>query len=138
MMESNPRDEFLRVATWHGTLERAEAIIGAHPELRQGDIHVAAVLGDDAEVRRLIAAKRENTTAKSGPYQIDPIVYLCLSKYLRLDPSRSEGFLAAAIALLDAGADPDSGFWNNGEFETALYGAAGVAHHEAMTRLLVE
>lgn len=40
--------------------------------------------------------------------------------------------------MLDAGADPNSGFWNNGEFETALYGAAGVAHHAVMTHLLLE
>jgi ankyrin repeat protein len=44
----------------------------------------------------------------------------------------------AATALLDAGADPNTGFWHDGEFETALYGAAGVAHHEELTRLLLE
>lgn len=64
-----------------------------------------------------------------------------MSNYLRLDKARSEGFLRAATALLDAGADPSSGFWTEGkypEFETALYGAAGVAHHAEMTRLLLE
>ena len=43
--------------------------------------------------------------------------------------------------MLDAGADANTGFWTEGEhpeFETALYGAAGVAHHAPMTRLLVE
>ena len=43
--------------------------------------------------------------------------------------------------MLDAGADPNGGFTTTGphpERETALYGAAGVAHHEGLTRLLLE
>ena len=44
-------------------------------------------------------------------------------------------------ALLDAGADPNAGFRSTGDcpdFESAIYGAAGVAHHAALTRLLLE
>ncbi len=62
-------------------------------------------------------------------------------RYLRRDATRSEAFVAAARALLDAGADPNAGFWTTGsypEFETALYGAAGVAHHPELTQLLLE
>lgn len=80
-------------------------------------------------------------TATSEPYGGDALTYLCLSKYLRLDPSRSTAFLRTATALLDAGADPNTGFWTTGkhaERETALYGAAGVAHHAELTRLLIE
>jgi ankyrin repeat protein len=133
-----PREDFLQAATWHGSLDEAEAILRARPELASLDIHTAAVLGDDVAVRRFIEQDRASATAKSGPYGGDALNCLCLSKYLRLDPSRSAAFLRAATALLDAGADPNTGFWNEGEFETALYGAAGVAHHEALTRLLIE
>ena len=104
------------------------------PELASSDIHTAAVLGDDAAVRRFIAQDRASVTAPSPPYGGDALNYLCLSKYLRLDPSRSGAFLRAARALLDAGADPNTGFWTTGQYperETALYGAAGVAHHAA-------
>jgi len=90
------------------------------------------VLGDEAAVRRFLAQDPGNATAKSAPYGGDALNYLCLSKYLRLDRARSNGFLGAATALLDAGADPNTGFWTTGphpERETALYGAAGVAHH---------
>jgi len=135
------RTAFIEAATWHGTLERAEAILTAHPELAESDIHAAAVLGDDAAVRRFLAADPANATKKSAPYGGDALTYLCLSKYLRLDPLRSGAFLRAATALLAAGADPNTGFWTTGqhpEFETALYGAAGVAHHAEMTRLLLE
>lgn len=135
------REAFIDAATWHGTLDRAEAMLAAHPELRSADIHLAAILGDDAAVRRFLAQDPSSATARSGPWGGDALNYLGLSKYLRLDPSRSDAFLRAATALLDAGAPAHTGFWTTGahpEFETALYGAAGVAHHEALTRLLIE
>lgn len=135
---SDPRTAFLEKAIWHGNLEAAEAILAAHPELRSSDIHTAAVLGDDAAVRRFIALDPASVHAKSPPYGADALNYLGLSKYLRLDPSRTPGFLRAAEALLDGGANPNTGFWNKGEFETALYGAAGVAHHPELTKLLLE
>ena len=135
------RAEFIKAATWHGTLDEAEAMLAQHPELRAGDIHTAAILGDDRAVQRFLAEDRSNATAKSPPYGGDALNYLGLSKYLRLDPARTPGFLRAAAALLDAGADPNTGFWTTGqhpERETALYGAAGVAHHAELTRLLLE
>src|SRR5206468_178100 len=61
----------------------------------------------------------------------------------RLDRARSGGFLRAARALLDAGASANTGFYEmnhqpHPEFESVLYGAAGVAHHADLTRLLLE
>jgi ankyrin repeat protein len=97
-------------------------------------------MGDDAAIHRFLAHDPGSASARSAPYGGDPLTYLCLSKYLRLDQSRGDRFLRAATALLDAGADPNGGFWTSGsypEFETALYGAAGVAHHAGMTRLLL-
>ena len=137
----DPLAAFLEAATWHGTLERAEAILTAHPELAGSSIHAAAVLGDDAAVRRLLAQDADSVSAKAAPHGGDALNYLCLSRYLRLDAARTDGFLRAATALLDAGADPNTGFWTTGahpERETALYGAAGVAHHAALTRLLLD
>ncbi len=138
---TDPRAAFIEAATWHGDLQGAETILAAHPALAAGgDIHVAAILGDDAAVRRLLAEDPSRATAPSPPYGGDALNYLALSKYLRLDPARTPGFLRAATALLDAGADANTGFWTTGqhpERETALYGAAGVAHHAELTRLLL-
>lgn len=139
--QSDPLAAFIEAAIWHGTLDAAAAILAAHPEIARSGIHAAAILGDDATVRRFISVDPANATRKERPYDGDALVYLCLSKYLRFDQARSAAFLRAATALLDAGADPNSGFWSKDEyheFETALYGAAGVAHHAELTRLLLE
>ena len=141
MSLDNPAAAFIEAAIWHGTLERAEEILAAYPEIAQSSIHAAAILGDDASVRRFIALDAANATLKAEPFNGDALVYLCLSKYLRISKSRSAGFLRAATALLDAGADPNTGFMSTGDypdFESALYGAAAVANHADLTRLLLE
>jgi ankyrin repeat protein len=147
---NNPRAAFIEAATWHGTLERAEAILAAHPEVASSDIHTAAILGNDAAVRRFLALDAGNATAKGGPRGWDALTYLCFSKYLRtsassvepLDRSRSDGFVRAATALLDAGASENTGWFDENHqpqpaWESVLYGAAGVVHHAELTRLLL-
>ncbi len=126
-----------------GTLEHAEAILAAHPEFANSDVHTAAILGDDAAVRRFLELDAGNATAKGGPHGWDALTHLCFSRYLRLDRTRSDGFVRAAKSLLDAGASANTGFFEAShqpqpEWESALYGAAGVAHHPELTRLLLE
>lgn len=133
--------EFLKAALWHGSLDHANALLTANPEIAGSSIHTAAVLGDDAAVQGFLAADPQSVTMKAPPYNTDALVYLCFSKYLRLEPKLTPAFLRIAIALLDAGADPNAGFQSTDEypdFETCLYGAAGVAHHAELTRLLLE
>src|SRR4051794_14622932 len=108
---TDPRDAFIQACVWHGTLDRPQEILAAHPEIAGRDIYVAALLGDDAAVRRFLALDRANATAKSGPLGWDALTHLCFSKYLRLDRARSGGFVRAATALLDAGASANTGFW---------------------------
>ncbi|HYR46737.1 MAG TPA: ankyrin repeat domain-containing protein, partial [Thermoanaerobaculia bacterium] len=126
-----------------GTLERAEALLAAHPEVASGDIHTAAILGDAAAVRRFLERDPADAAARGGPRGWDALTHLCFSRYLRLDRARSEGFVRAAQALLDAGASANTGWYETNhqprpEWESALYGAAGVAHHAELTRLLLE
>lgn len=125
-----------------GTLEAAEAILAAHPEVAAASVHAAAVRGDAAAVGRLLALDPAGATAKGGPRGWDALTHLCFSRYLRLDPARADGFVAAAEALLDAGADPNTGWFEAAHpprpvWESALYGAAGVARHAGLTRLLL-
>jgi ankyrin repeat protein len=139
----DPTAEFINVSVWHGSLDRAQEILAEHPEVAGTDIHTAAVLGDHGAVERFLTADPANATAKGGPRNWDALTHLCFSKFLRLEPARTEGFLKAATALLDAGANPNTGFFEPNhqlkpEWECALYGAAGVAHHPELTRLLLE
>jgi hypothetical protein len=139
-------DEFIvaasapRSAHPTGTLDDAEAILAAHPEVATTVIYTVAILGDHAGVERLLGEDSGRATAKGGPYGWDALTYLCFSRYLRL--RGSDGFVGAAEALLDAGTDPNTGFFEPEHqpaptFENALYGAAGVAHHAGVTRLLL-
>jgi len=126
-----------------GTLERAEAILAAHPDVASSNIYTAAILGDVVGVRRFLALDAQNAIAKGGPYGWDALTYLCFSKYLRLDRARSKGFPAAAKALLDADASANTGWLEKShepqpEWESAIYGAAGIAQHPQLTRLLLE
>lgn len=136
-------DEFLEASVWHGPLTRATELLAAHPGIGAHSIHAAAILGDATVVRSFLARAAASATEKGGPRGWDALTHLCFSKYLRLEPARTAGFVDAATALLDAGADPSTGFYRGeakleSEWECALYGAAGVAHHPELTRLLVE
>src|SRR5438477_7144607 len=126
-----------------GTLDQAESIRAAHPDVASIGIYTAAILGDDAAVRRFLEIDPQSATVNGGPRGWDALTYLCFSRYLRLDRARPDGFVRTAKALLDAGASANTGFFSNEhqpnpEFESALYGAAGVAHHAELTGLLLE
>jgi len=139
-MNEELRTAFIKAAIWEGSLEEANQLLDTHPDLAAYDIHTAAITGDAEMVRRFLEEDRANATAVSAPYGGNALVHLCLSKYLLHYKERSADFLQAAKALLDAGADSSTGFWVNGDIrwhETPLYGAAGVAHDAALTRLLL-
>jgi ankyrin repeat protein len=126
-----------------GTLEEAAAILARHPELAQKDIFTAAILGDGETIASILKRNPKLAKRKGGPYKWDPLTYLCFSRYLRLDASKSEGFTNAARVLLEAGANPNSGFFERShqpspEWESVLYGAAGLAHHPGVTKLLLD
>jgi ankyrin repeat protein len=126
-----------------GTLDEANAILAAHPSVAASSVHTAAILGDDDAVRHFLALDPENATGKGGPRGWDALTHLCFSRYLRLDAARSDGFVRAARALLDAGASANTGWYETHHqpepmWESVLYGAAGIAHHAELTRLLLE
>ncbi len=146
----DPRTALIKAACvpregWHasGTLDEAQAILAAHPEVKDADIYTAAILGDETAVRRFITIDPRCASARGGPYDWDPITYLCFSRYLRLDHARSAGFVRTAQALLDSGASANTCWFEKShqpepEFESAIYGASGVARHPELTRLLLD
>lgn len=125
-----------------GTTSRAADLLVAYPAVAKASIHTAAILGDDSGVRAFISADPASATAKGGPYDWDPLTHLCFSNYLKREGDTS-GFVRAAQALLDAGASANTGFYEaehqpTPTLESALYGAAGVAHHPELTKLLLD
>lgn len=126
-----------------GTLDSAQAILADHPDVARANIYTAAILGDDESVRRFLASDSGSATAKGGHRDWDALTYLCFSRYLRIDRSRSAAFVRTATALLDAGANPNTGWYEKNHqpdpgWECVLYGAAGLAHNAELTRLLLE
>ena len=90
-------------------------------------------------------AMRRARPPKADPYGWDALTHLCFSRYLRLDAARSDAFVRTARALLDAGASANTGWYEMIDYpnprpvlESAIYGAAGVAHHAGLTRLLLD
>ncbi|AXC15139.1 Ankyrin [Acidisarcina polymorpha] len=126
-----------------GTLEAANAILSNDPEVVTSSIYAAAVVGELAAVQRFLLLNSSLATAKGGPRNWDPLTYLCFSRYLRIDHGRSDSLVRTARALLDAGASPNTGWYQSGHrptptWESAIYGAAGIAHHAEMTALLLD
>jgi ankyrin repeat protein len=148
---SDPVNTFIDVASvdrhgWHGsgTLEYAELILARFPTTAVANIYTAAILGDESAIRAFLAADPSLAQAKGGPRNWDALTYLCFSRYLRIDKSRSASFVAAARALLEAGADANTGWTETIDTppreipETAIYAAAGIARNPDLTRLLLE
>ena len=105
-------------------------------------LHLASVLGHAGAIRAALNNDPSAANKKGGPHQWDPLTYLCFSYFIR-QPLEKADVLASAELLLQAGANPNTGFFNTQHspesiFESVLYGAAGIAHHEDLTRLLLK
>jgi hypothetical protein len=147
----NPTDEFLKAACadpdgWHsgGTLDQAEAILEKFPETATANIYCAALAGDEAGVRKWLEQDRELAKTKGGPHGWDALTYLCFSKFLRIHKARADSFAACARALLQSGADANTGWITEIDdpprklVEAAIYGAAGIAQSVAVTQVLLD
>jgi ankyrin repeat protein len=134
-----------RNAHQSGTLEEAEMILAQYPYVATTSIYAAALVADEATVCTFLARDPASAMTKGGPRGWDALTHLCFSRYLRLDRARSDAFVRTARALLDAGASAKTGWIEvidhpnpRPVFEAAIYGAAGIAQHAGLTRLLLE
>ncbi len=132
---------------WHasGTLEQAHLILERYPQVATANIHTAAILADEPTVKKLLTQNPKGATNTGGPHNWDALTHLCFSRYLRLDPARSDAFVNTARALLDAGASANTGWFETIDqpnprqiIESAIYGAAGIAQHPGLTQLLLD
>jgi Ankyrin repeats (many copies) len=119
-------------------------LLARYPKVASANIYTAAVLADEPTVRALLARDSSLAASSGGPRGWDALTHLCFSRYLRIDKSRADDFTATACALLEAGASANTGWWDTIDDpprrvpETAIYGAAGIAQHPGLTRVLLE
>jgi ankyrin repeat protein len=111
-------DEFVLAAT-EGRRRRAEAMLEARPEVER-DQWARLVLGRGWD---------GDPNEPGGPRGWAPLLYVCHSCYASAE---------LASELLERGADPNSFFVNEYGQMSALYGAAGVVHDPALTRVLLD
>jgi hypothetical protein len=104
---------------------RAETMLADAPTLVRDSIWAAAAASDPVAVRAHLAADPGSARRRGGPYAWEPLLYLCYSRVPR--QGSAEDAVDAAVALLDAGADPDAGFLWRGLATpfTALTGVFG-------------
>ena len=128
-----------------GTLDHSEMILARYPQVAAANVHTAAILADEAAVRAFLTRNPRNATTVGGPHGWDALTHLCFSRYLRLDKSRSDAFVRTARALLNAGASANTGWDELIDHpnprpirESVIYGAAAIARHPELTRLLLE
>jgi len=126
---------FVAAAT-RGRRDVAEALLAVAPELSRGALDAALVLGESRRVERALSLDPQLAHRPLGARGWPALLYVTHSAYLGTD--RTDGLLACARLLLDAGADPDASFAHPERGpESALSGAAGAAHEPRMTALLL-
>lgn len=137
------RADIMLRSAWGGDLAAARRILARWPETGSHDLYTAVATGQVELVRRRLDAAPAAATAKGGPLDWEPLLYLA---YARLPGAEGQGG-AIATLLLDRGADATARFddgWGNAF--TVLTGVIGegegdrAPHPEAMAlaQLLVE
>ena len=115
-------------------------VLREQPALFRGDPWVACATGDVDVIESAIAADASWVNLLGGPLAMPPLVAVTHSRLIA-EPDLAPNFLSSAKHLLDAGANVDSAWinpaWPDGA-QSALYGAAGITHHVAMTTLLLD
>ena len=148
-------DTFLRLACLSyyddepGQWDEARRILERAPGLAEGNVYAAAATADASAMRRVLAVDPAAASREGGPFRWEPLCYLA---YARHDPAIPlDETLETARLLLQAGADPNSGYlWHGlttpfttltgvfGEGEAGPVRAPRHPHSQALARLLLE
>lgn len=118
-------------------------LLAALPSDEVMPLHMAAALGDVDAVRRQLAGDPGAATRLGGPFRWDPLTHLAYSVFLGAPDRPDRDHVAAARALLEAGASATTGFDDpkaepDQSFRSVLYAAAAIGRDVALTRLLLD
>ncbi|MBD3176631.1 MAG: hypothetical protein GF320_15735 [Armatimonadia bacterium] len=120
---------------------RGLRLLDADPALATHDLYAACAAGRADWVERALRADAALALTPGGPHDWVPILYVTHSRLVRHGPDEGEGAVRIARLLLGHGADPNA-YYMDGEDpnarQTALYGAAGINNHPALTHMLLE
>lgn len=133
-------DEFLH-AVIEGNEATAMTILAAHPEMTKASIYTAAAAGDADAVAAILARDPVSAVKPGGPYQAEPLLYLCFTCLLN-DIGNYQNFAQAARMLLAGGANPNAFMMDPDDPHKrklpVLYGALGMAGHMEVGKALLE
>ncbi len=129
--------------------QQAAALLAADPTLVDRSVWTAAAAMDLPALRRHLVGDPSSATRPAGPFEWPPLLYVT---YSRAPVGRTSAEVAEVVTLLlDAGADPDTGYLWGGLATpfTALTGAFGEGeqgprrqpphpHAQAVARLLLD
>jgi ankyrin repeat protein len=130
---------FIDAAT--SDVRRAMGMLDAHPELARAGIWAALVLGDTAAVKEVLDADKEFARRKGGPDSVEPLIYVCFSRFANRASGRSDGLIETARLLLQHGANASASFEPPnlpGNPLSCLYGATGLNNNPQLALLLLE
>ncbi|MBM7772328.1 hypothetical protein JOD54_002532 [Actinokineospora baliensis] len=85
-------------------IAHASRLLVDHPSIVDASFAVPVVLGDPERVREWLAADPAVAVAQTGPFDWEPLLYLTYGRLGVGDP------VGVAQQLLNAGADPNSGY----------------------------
>jgi hypothetical protein len=122
-------------------LRRATEMLVEHPELVRVGIWVALVLGVVARVKGVLDDDGEFAKRKGGPDKLEPLMYVCFSRFANRASGRSDGLIETARLLLKHGADASGSFTPPDLPDnplSCLYAATGVNNNPALALVLLE
>lgn len=90
----------------------AADLLAQDPGIVDGSVWAAATAGDTDALAAHLRADPSLATTAGGPFGWHPLTYLCYSRVPL--PGAQENALEAVALVLDAGADPNTGFLHSG------------------------
>ncbi|HVZ28995.1 MAG TPA: ankyrin repeat domain-containing protein, partial [Asticcacaulis sp.] len=119
-------------------IARARDILADHPDVATAGVYPALVLGNWQRVAETIEEDPDWVTEKSGPENVEPLVYVCFSRFAHGRSERAPQLALTARLLLSRGADPDTALESEDGRLSCLYAASGLLNNSELTQLLLE